>query len=186
RAIGIEDEVSSEWRIRDRAGNEWKPEDYLEVFARYVRENPDHIEAIRILLSSPREWNPIALSELRQKLAATPEEFTEDNLRRAHEMRHQGALVDIISMVKRAADHEATLLTAEERVERAMAKVMAGKVFSPDEQQWLIHIGAHLRQNLSIDQADFDTIPALWNRGGLSAARRAFGRRLEPLITELN
>src|SRR5206468_7186929 len=137
RAIGIEDEVSSEWLIRDRGGHEWKPEDYLEAFARYVRENRDHIEAIRILLDRPRQWNPKALSDLRKKLAATRQEFTEDNLRRAHEVRYQRALVDIISMVKHAADEEAPLLTAEERVDRALAKVSAGKGFSLDEQQWL-------------------------------------------------
>ena len=186
RAIGTEDEVSSEWIIRDRVGHEWKPEDYLEAFGRYVRENRDHIEALRILLGRPREWNPTALSDLRTKLAITPEEFTEDNLRRAHAIRYQRALVDIISMVKHAADEQAPLLTAEQRVDRALATVSAGKVFSPDEQTWLTHIAAHLRQNLSIDPADFDIIPALWDRGGLAAARRVFGPRLEPLITELN
>jgi type I restriction enzyme R subunit len=186
RAINIEDVVTSERRIHDRAGKEWKPEDYLEAFARYVREHRHEIDAIRILLDRPREWSATALSELRQKLAVTPEEFTEDNLRLAHEVRYQRALVDIISMVKHAADQAAPLLTASERVERALAKVTAGKTFSPEQQQWLGRIAAHLRQNLSIEQSDFDWVPALSRPGGFAAARHVFGARLEPLITELN
>ncbi len=34
-----------------------------------VRDNPVKIEAIRILLDRPRDWNPDALEELRKKLA---------------------------------------------------------------------------------------------------------------------
>ncbi len=44
------DSGSSEYLIRDGQGNEHKPEDYLNLFARFVRDNPSQIEAIRILL----------------------------------------------------------------------------------------------------------------------------------------
>jgi type I restriction enzyme R subunit len=40
------DEVSSRVLIRDAAGNEHRPEDYLAAFARFVSENPDRIEAL--------------------------------------------------------------------------------------------------------------------------------------------
>ena len=52
-AYEAEDEVTSEWRIRVADGSELKPEDYLAAFARFVRENPEHIEAIEILLDRP-------------------------------------------------------------------------------------------------------------------------------------
>ena len=41
RAERTEDDVSSEWLIRDGDGQEYKPEDYLEAFAAFVRENHD-------------------------------------------------------------------------------------------------------------------------------------------------
>ena len=41
-----QDEVSSEWLYRYRDGEVWKPEDYLVAFSRYVKEKPEHIEAI--------------------------------------------------------------------------------------------------------------------------------------------
>src|SRR5262249_9687785 len=81
----------------------------------YVRANPDQVDAIRILFDRPRDWGTGALVELRQRLATTKHRFTEENLRKAHEAEDHKPLVDIISMVKHAADASAPLLTAEER-----------------------------------------------------------------------
>jgi len=158
-AYEAEDTVSSEWRVRDLDGKEYKPEDYLTAFARFVRENPDQIEAIRILLDRPQEWNTESLAELRQKLAATPQRFTVENLQKVHELRYKKALADIISMIKHAVDSDYPLYTAEERVDRAFEEISEGKTFTPEQQQWLERIRAHLRQNLSIDKDDFETLP---------------------------
>src|SRR5437867_4261800 len=186
RAIETEDVVTSEWLVRDGAGNEMKPEDYLAAFARFVRENRDHIAAIRVLLDRPCDWSGSALTELRLKLTATSPRFAEDQLRKAHEIQYHRALVDIISMVKHAADEQAPLLTAGERVERALVKVAAGKKFSPEQLQWLDRSGEHLKVSLSVDALDVDVIPILADRGGLRAARRVFGGQLDALLGELN
>jgi type I restriction enzyme, R subunit len=53
RAIAAEDEVTSRPVLRDADGAECRPEDYLAAFSRFVRENPEKIEAIRILLDRP-------------------------------------------------------------------------------------------------------------------------------------
>src|SRR5262249_46134414 len=39
-AYPTEDTVSSSWLIRGADGKEYKPEDYLAAFARFVQENP--------------------------------------------------------------------------------------------------------------------------------------------------
>ena len=62
---------------RDASGREYKPEDYLQAFARFVRDNPAQVEAIRILLDRPKDWGTDALNELRAKLAAAPERLRE-------------------------------------------------------------------------------------------------------------
>jgi type I restriction enzyme R subunit len=54
-AYETQDTVTSEWLVKGAGGREYKPEDYLTAFARFVRENPAHIEAIRILLHRPRD-----------------------------------------------------------------------------------------------------------------------------------
>ena len=66
------------------------------------------MEAIRILLDRPRDWGTDALAELqREARATTPQRFTVENLQKAHAVRYHKALVDIISMVKHAADEAA-------------------------------------------------------------------------------
>lgn len=86
-AYETEDTVNSEWMVRGLDGKEYKPEDYLIAFSRFVTENPAQVEAIRILLDRPQDWNTNALQELRQKLAATTERFTIQNLQKAHRVR---------------------------------------------------------------------------------------------------
>src|SRR5207245_3942051 len=93
---------------------------------------------------------------------------------------------DIISMIKHAADEQQPLLTAGERVERAFRKLLAGQTFSQEQQLWIDRIRAHMVENLSIDTDDFDLVPVFSREGGLSAARRMFGPRLEALLRALN
>ncbi|HKW86294.1 MAG TPA: type I restriction-modification enzyme R subunit C-terminal domain-containing protein, partial [Nitrospiraceae bacterium] len=184
-AYPTEDTVTSEWLVRE-AGVEYKPADYLTAFARFVQENPSKIEAIQILLDRPQDWSTDALAELRQKLATTPERFTPHNLEKAHAARYHKNLVDIISMVKHAASDQEPLLTAPERVERAFARITAGRQFTAEQQKWLERIRAHLAVNLSIDRKDFDSMPGLHDPGGWKPADRAFDGRLLELLHQIN
>ncbi len=185
-AYDTEDKVSSAWLVRGADGKEYKPQDYLRAFAQFVRVNPAQVDAIRILLSRPREWSTKALTELQQKLAATPQRFTLDHLRKAHELHYHKALIDIISMVKHAANEQQPLYTAGERVQLAMAKMTAGKPFTSEQVQWLNRIEAHLVQNLTIEQDDFDTLPVFTLAGGWGRANRVFEGKLPQVISQLN
>ena len=181
-----EDEVSSRYIFRDSAGNEYKPEDYLSAFSRFVKENPEHIEAIRILLDRPRDWGTDALYELKRKLAATRYRFTVENLQKAHKIRYDKALVDIISMVKHAAREEEPLFTAEERIRRVFDRMAVSASLTADQQQWLDKIREHLIANLSISKSDFDIIPIFANEGGWGKANRIFSGELPVLIRQWN
>jgi type I restriction enzyme R subunit len=179
----VVDEVSSEVMIR-RGAEYQKPEDYLDSFARFVRENPEQIEAIRILLERPRGWKPEVLGELRKKLRLN--HFEESDLQKAHKLVYNKALADIISMVKHAARREEPILTAAERVDRAMRKATAGKTFTEDQAKWLKLIRSHMVQNLTIDFSDLDDAPIFAAKGGLGRARKVFTADLEALIEEFN
>jgi len=185
-AIGNVDQVSSRYIFRDSAGNQYKPEDYLSAFSTFVKENPEHIEAIRILLDRPKDWGTDALSELKKKLAATRLHFTVDNLQMAHKIRYDKELVDIISMVKHAAREEEKLCTAEDRINRVFRKMAFSVSLTPEQQRWLDKIREHLIANLSISKDDFDIIPLFANEGGWGRADRVFGGRLPDLIRQWN
>jgi type I restriction enzyme R subunit len=95
-------------------------------------------------------------------------------------------MVDIISMVKRAAHEEEPLLTAEERVGRAMDKITVGHEFTPEQQKWLDRIRAHLVRNLSISRDDFDDIQVLSRPGGWARANQDFNAKLDELLGQIN
>ncbi|MBP6835105.1 MAG: restriction endonuclease subunit R, partial [Deltaproteobacteria bacterium] len=180
------DTVTSEWVVRGSDGREYKPEDYLSAFERYVRENPDHVDAIRILVDSPRDWSMKALEELRTRLRVTDPPFNEDFLRRAHHLRYDKALVDIISMVKHAATATSPLLTAPERIQQAFAELTADRPLTAAQTAWLSRIQGHLVENLSLSRDDFDLMPAFADFGGWGAANEVFGGTLPDWIARIN
>jgi type I restriction enzyme, R subunit len=185
-APGVSDEVSSEWLIKGGTGQEYKPSEYLEAFAQFIHEHQEEVRAVSILLSRPQEWGAAALTELREALTKAPEHFTEANLQRAFQAAHHKALIDIISMVKRAALDTSPLLTAEERVNEAVDRVVAGRELTDAQVKWMEYIRQHLVQNLSIEREDFEAIPVLSDHGGWGRANRVFEGQLSELLEDLN
>lgn len=181
-----EDQVSSAWLVRGLDGKEYKPEDYLVAFARFVKENPAKVEAIEILLDRPQEWSTEALEELMKKLSSTSERFTVENLQKAHQVQYHKALVDIISMVKHAAREQEPLYTAAERVRNAFDRLTRGKQFTDEQSQWLQRIREHLVANLTIDKDDFEVVPIFTHFGGWGRANRIFNNQLDDIIRDLN
>src|SRR3989449_4124621 len=181
-----QDLVSSEWLIRGLDGKEYKPEDYLVAFSAYVRSHESDVQAISVLLKHPQDWNPEVLKGLRDKLAATPQRFTVENLQRAHELKHKKPLADIISMVKHAVNQQSPLLNAAERVDRAFKGIIASQSFTQEQLKWLERIRIHLQENLSIDQEDFESQPVFADYGGWGNASKVFQGRLPILIKEIN
>lgn len=179
----VEDDVSSEVMIK--AGSEYqKPEDYLVSFSKFVKENPEQIEAIKILLEMPKEWKTDVLNELRNTL--TLNNFPENELQKAHKLVHNKALADIISMVKHAARNEAPIYTAEERVDRAIKIIMSMTSFNEEQLKWIEYIKEHIVQNLTLEIEDFQSAPIFEWHGGLGRAKKVFGDKLEDLIARIN
>lgn len=185
-AHNVQDTVSSAWLVRGNDGKEYKPDDYLTAFTSFVNEHQADIDAISILLRRPQEWSTVALQELREKLLHAPARFTLENLQRAHEVTHKKALVDIISMVKHAANEQQPLLNASERVDHALAQLTKGRTFTDEQGAWLDRIRTHLQENLSIDEEDFETMPVFTRFGGWNKANNDFKKELPALLKELN
>jgi len=176
-----QDTVTAEEAFRTADGRLLKPNEYLEAFRRYIRENPERVEAIRILHGRPRDWGTEALDELRRSLARQPEGFTDADLRRAYHY----ALADIISMVHHA-DHGDPLMSAEERVETALRRLLGERKLTEPQLKWLGLIRRHLVANLAIARDDFELIEfeqagATWNR-----VNQDFSGALPELLRALN
>jgi type I restriction enzyme R subunit len=161
-------------------GHEYKPDDYLTLFAEFVKNEANTIASLQILLERPRDLNTDLLDDLRKKLAARPEQFTEEHLRRAY----GNNLADIIGMIRSAISSE-PLLTTRERVQRAMKVVTEGKTLTDDQRRWLDFIANHLEYNLLIEKRHFASIP-FSGKGGWKKADQDFNGSLESIITRIN
>ena len=182
-AYEVEDDVTSK-PLMVGEGVFVKPEDYLLSFSRFIKENPEHIDAIAILLERPKEWRTDVLNDLRLKLQRNS--YPEKNLQRAYRVVYNKALADIISMVKHAARQEEPVLSAEERVEKALGRFLEGKTFNNDQLKWIDFIRNHLVSNLTIGLDDFNQVPIFEQRGGLRAAENVFGPNLPQIIQDIN
>ncbi len=182
KAISQEDEVTSEYIFRTTDGRDLKPEDYIAQFEQFVKENPEHIEAIAIVLQKPNAWGTEALRELRASLKERPERYTEENLRRAYKY----PLADIISMIKHAAKEE-PMLSTKERIDLAISKVTEGKTLTEKQQVWLELIKKHLVENLTIDTEDFNSMPIFVDKGGsFKRINEDFDFELQAFIQNIN
>ncbi|PIR42213.1 restriction endonuclease subunit R [candidate division WWE3 bacterium CG10_big_fil_rev_8_21_14_0_10_35_32] len=182
RAIGVEDVVTSEYLFKTTDGRELKLEEYIKQFEKFVKENPEHIEALEVVLKKPASWNTTTLRELRTKLSQTPEKFTDDNLRKAYKY----PLADIISMIKHAAKEE-PLISGKERVDLAVAKVIDGRKLTSQQLEWLVLIKKHLIENLTIEPEDFDIMPIFVNYGGsFNRINKDFDNDLIMYINQIN
>lgn len=141
----------------------------MKDFETFVRENPEHIEALEILLKKPKEFDTKKLKALRDILATKPDhlvdKFNEKNLRRAYNKE----LADIISMIRFAAKG-GELLTVEQRVNKALMKIKSDRAFTEEQNKWLELIRRHLIENLLLEKEDIETLPiftregASWNK----------------------
>lgn len=183
KAYGVQDEVSSALFIR-RGQNHLKPENYLESFARFIREKGADIEAFQVLLKKPQQWRGETLKNLRQELVKN--DYPQEELQKAHRIVDHKTLADVISIVKHAAKEEEPVLTAEERVDRALTHVTQGKQFTQKQREWIGLIREYLVQNLSLELDDFRHAPIFERRGGLIKAEQIFAGKLPELVEEIN
>jgi hypothetical protein len=94
-------------------------------------------------------------------------------------------LADIISMVHHA-DHGDPLISAQERVDVALRRLLGERTLTEPQRKWLGLIRRHLVANLAIARGDFQLIEfeqagATWNR-----VSRDFEGLLPDLLLALN
>ncbi|MDE2982013.1 MAG: DEAD/DEAH box helicase family protein [Gemmatimonadota bacterium] len=174
----------------------------LDDFKRFIEENKDEIEALRILYSRPYRagLRYRHVKELRDALRSPPVGIhdPENGLWRLYEAlepdkvegRGGNALVDLVAIVRHAIEPGGTLVPVAEQVEARYREWLAekehvGQTFTPRQRQWLDAIKDHIASSLRIGPDDFEDVP--FNQwGGLGGVYRAFGDDLNPLLAELN
>ena len=176
-----EDELIS--HTRD-FGNAMEPEDYLKEFSAFIKNNTNEIGALGIVCTRPSDLTRDELKSLKLKLDRVG--FTEQKLSSAlSQVSNKEITADIISIIRRFAIGS-PLLTHEERVRMAIAKLKEKHDFTKVQLGWISRIEAYLETELLISTATFDDDPRFRQQGGLDRANLVFGGSFADIIVELN
>jgi type I restriction enzyme, R subunit len=178
---GHDDEVVSVTRGYG-AGQE-RPEDYLNSFSAFVRDNLNKIAALNVVVTRPRELTRQQLKEL--ELALAQKDFSEKRLQLAwRQAKNEDIAASIIGFVRQAALKE-PLLPYDERVSRAMTAILGSRQWTGPQRQWLQRIGEQLRKELVVDRQALDDEP-FQQHGGFTRLNKQFGGELEGILAKIN
>ncbi|WP_077731546.1 type I restriction-modification system endonuclease [Methylocaldum sp. 14B] len=160
-----------------------RPEDYLDNFSRFIREQANTLPALITVLQKPCELTRKELKALAVALDAAG--FTEKNLDAAWEARSNHEIAaGILGYIRQAALGDA-LIPFAERVDKAVAALEARHNFSPVQKQWLARLAKQLKTNAVLDRETLDSGP-LKRDGGFKTANKIFDGQLEELLAEMN
>ena len=164
-------------------GNTEMPEDYLEAFRKYVNENKDEIEAIRIVCTKPSSLTKSQLKAL--KLALDKEQFTETNLNEATSaVKNQHIVADIISYVRQAVLNT-PVWNHDDRVKMAFQKLIDNNHFNKMQLDLLEKIKTYMLHESILNTETFEA-PVFKMEGGFARFNKKFAGKLPEIIRELN
>lgn len=172
--------------IRERGfgKNEQRPEDYIEAFEDFVKNNVNEIAALNIICTRPKELTRETLKSLRMALAQNG--FTTQQLNTAvSEITSEEITADIISLVRRYAIGS-PLVSHQARIRRAVDKLKKAHNFSRVELNWLSRIESYLLNESVMNVKVFDEDERFKTNGGYKRLNQIFRNNLEGIITELN
>jgi hypothetical protein len=141
-----------------------RPEDYLNAFTAFVESNRDTLPALTAVLTRPSDLTRQQLREL--ALALDTAGFTETNLATAwRETTNQAIAAHIVGYIRTVALND-PLLPYDQRVDNALATILAQRAWSLPQRQWLTRIAAQTKANLIVDRAALDAPDQIFKREG--------------------
>ena len=171
-------------------------------FKAFLDENQDQLTALTILYGKPyavRRLTYESLEELRAALARPPWLLEPLAIWHAYKRLSNGTikadpgrvLTDVVALVRYALDQRDSLAPMSSEVAGRFnlwlgREERGGRTYTPDQRGWLEAIRDHLAANIDLHLRDLQELPQFTERGGVIAARQAFGSRLDGLIDDLS
>ncbi|QUD86234.1 type I restriction endonuclease subunit R [Phenylobacterium montanum] len=170
-------------------------------FEAFLEENQDELAALSILYGKPYAQKRLtyeSLEDLRRALARPPWLLEPMGVWSAYKRLSKGAiksdparvLTDMVALVRFALHQQDTLAPLSvDMVARFNLwlgrEAKAGRTYTAEQASWLEAIRDHLAANIDLSLRDLQDQPTFSSKGGVVAARAAFGTRLPELIEDL-
>lgn len=167
-------------------GDGQRPEDYLQAFQAFIRANANTMPALITVLTRPRELTRKQLRELAMILDNAG--FSEARVATAwRDMTNEDIAARIVGFIRQAAIGD-PLLSYDERVARALRKIMSSRTWAPPQREWLKKIAAQTKANTLVDRDALDDPNLLFKRdgGGFTRLDRIFEGQLEQVLADFN
>ncbi|WP_025565534.1 type I restriction-modification system endonuclease [Psychromonas sp. SP041] len=171
-----------ELMVREQSyGAHQKPEDYLESFSQFIKEQLNLSAALAVVVNKPRDLNRAQLKEI--KLLLDSAGYNEANLQSAwRNQSNQDIAASIIGHIRKAALGEA-LIPFEQRVQMAMQTIYSNHNWSSVQRRWLERLAKQLTYEVIIDREFVNTRFA--EHGGAKQLERVLDNQLDKVIDEL-
>lgn len=181
--VPISEHADEVTRVTRGYGAADRPEDFLDDFTRFVRDNVNRIAALRIVVQRPQELTREELRQLRLELDA--EGFTDSRIKRAWaDARNEDIAASIVGYIRQAAIGD-PLVSYADRVRHAVEAILRKRQWTDVQRKWIERIGRQLELEIVVDRGAFDAEPfaAL---GGWPRIDRVFNGELEQVVRDLN
>jgi type I restriction enzyme R subunit len=165
-------------------GEATRPEDYLDGFSAFVREPGNDLPALTTVLQRPWELTRKDLRELR--LALDQRGYNEATLATAwRETTNQDMAASIMGYIRQAALGD-PLVPYEQRVEKALQKILASRSWTTPQRQWLQRIANQTKAITIVDREALDDDLLFFKRegGGWPRLNRVFGGELDGVLQQ--
>jgi type I restriction enzyme R subunit len=164
-------------------GQATKPEDFLDSFQAYVRDNINTIAALKLVVQRPRDLTRADLRELR--MALDQRGYSEANLRRAWaDARNVDIAASIIGFVRQAALGD-PLVPYADRVKVAMQRISESRKWTDPQKRWLRRIAEQVEKEIVVDRAALDRDPFAAD-GGFARLNKVFDGELVSVLSGIN
>ncbi|UBF30506.1 type I restriction-modification system endonuclease (plasmid) [Kovacikia minuta CCNUW1] len=160
-----------------------KPEDYLDSFKAFLQNNQNQIAALTVVVQRPRDLTRQQLKELRILLDNAG--YSEMMLRSAwRDSTNEDIAASIIGFIRQAALGDA-LIPYNDRVDRALKKILASQNWTPPQRKWLERIGKQLKVEVIVDRESLDNGEFKTQGGGFDRLNKLFNGQLETILGEI-
>ena len=176
-----EDEIRT---VRQIYGKNEKPEDYLENFEKYIRENQDKVEALKLLKENPKLFKRKDLKELRYILDENG--YKETDLNSAYrEVKNVNITADILSYIKKVLKGS-TIIDKKEKIQDIEKRIKRLENWNPGQIKIIEKIISQLRENSYLTEEDFKTGILKDGLGGYKNIDKNLKGNLKDIIDIIN
>lgn len=176
-----EDEVL---RVERGYGKAKRPDDYLAGFRKYLQEHEDKLPALALVTQRPRDLTRQQLRELKLELDRAG--YSESMLQTAvRETTNADIAASIIGFIRKEL-LASPLLSLEERVDRALKRILAKRPWTQPQRRWLELIAKQVKLEEVVDRDALDRGQFQRQGGGFARLDRVFDGQLEGLLKDMH